>query len=190
MCPWTRTAGCEPAVRCTSDARSSIPRSRIVSIESGTEGVCSESSIGASYRQRPVRTLRADCRSACEDAIAFSAGSPDRGMPSHRGITRSGLERTTRLGDTAARFGCIDAPGRSTKCSCPSCKAAQQGRGGFHPDRAARRPRDHRHPAGDRSPVVSRLQGPRQPARRAVERPCGDPVGRGVLRGHTAPTPA
>ena len=39
-------------------------------------------------------------------------------------------------------------------------------RGRLHADRASRRHRDHRHPAGDRGPVVPRLQGSREPDRR------------------------
>ena len=59
--------------------------------------------------------------------------------------------------------------------------AALPARRGLHPHRAARRPRHHRRPAGDRSSSYLGFKRPRRAARRRVERPRGTPVGRGVL---------
>ncbi len=53
--PCRRTAGRDPAVRCRSEASNCTTRSSSVSTESGVAAVCSESSTGAVYRQRPRR---------------------------------------------------------------------------------------------------------------------------------------
>ena len=150
---------------------------------------------GASYRQRPRRTLSVvvdRCRALREHPLAPSRGrhrrgaSPDRGMQRHPRITRSGLASNAQIAPITRVIGFIPhLSGRSTShVSEQAAAAARAGGVGLHAHRAPDRARDHRHPAGDRRPVLPRLQGSRR--HRRPRRPTSAPRSRPSRR--TTPT--